>query len=123
MGREFDRSVAVGISLLAALVVANAAISDRNTRHVHDDAAWVTHTHQVRTVAGTVRTGLRTVEAAHRTHLLTGEQPDAYRRATTAVRDDLGRLAAPTADNPDQQARITVAALLVAQVVEPDEVP
>ena len=38
MGKEFDRSVLVGIVLLAALVVANAAVSYWHTRRVHDDA-------------------------------------------------------------------------------------
>ncbi len=107
MVREFDRSVVVGIAFLAALVVFNAATSDRNTRHVHDDAARVAHTHEVLTSAGAVQTNLWAMEAAQRTYLLTGDGLDAYRRAAAAARHELGRLKGLTTDNPDQQARIT----------------
>ncbi|HEY1187801.1 MAG TPA: PAS domain S-box protein [Gemmata sp.] len=111
MGREFDRSVILGIALLAVLVAADAGVSLWNTRHVHHNAGRVAHTHEVIAAAAAVRADLSDLEAAQRTFLLTGDETThaAYLRAGREARDGLARLGELTADNPERQARIAAA--------------
>ncbi len=87
MNRTFGPGVGVGIGLLAALLVANAGVSYRNTRQLDEDARWVAHTHEV-------------LDALHET---SAAARDADPAGAAAAVD---RVAELTADNPRQQARV-----------------
>lgn len=119
MGREFDRGVILGIALLAALVAADAAVSLWNTRHVHHNAGQVAHTHETIAAAASVRADLSDLEAAQRTFLLTGDEKthESYVRAGGSARDDITRLKELTADNPEQQARLTAASAALNRAI------
>jgi hypothetical protein len=41
MGRTFDKSVLVGVGLVVALLVGNAGLAYRNTRHLLEDAGLI----------------------------------------------------------------------------------
>src|SRR5262249_61420782 len=108
MERTLDKGVLVGVGLVVALLVGNAAIAYRNTRQLLEDAGWVAHTHEVLDLtSGTLRT-LVDAETGQRGFLITGKEDflEPYHQALARL-DRQGRaLKDKTPDNPPQQARI-----------------
>jgi PAS domain S-box-containing protein len=108
MARTLDRGVLLGIALLAAVLVVNAALAYRNTRQLRDDARWVAHTHAVLGLTGDVLLALVDAETGERGFLVTGKdeflQP--YDAARARLAKHLADLTYETRDSDRQQERI-----------------
>lgn len=102
-------SVAVGIGAVVTIVVtlANVVLTYRNTRQLQEDAAWVAHTHEVRTCLQNLLSLAVDAETGQRGYVITGEQRylEPYHTATAALDQQLARGRELTADNPRQQSR------------------
>ena len=108
MSASSDRQIALGLGLLAVLVVVNAALAYRSTRQLREDARWVTHTHEVLDALDDLAGTARAAEAAQRGALLTAD-PAFVGEYTALVRGLPGkieRVEVLTADNRNQQDRI-----------------
>jgi len=108
IGRTLDRTVLVGGGLFAALLVAIAVLTYRNTRQLNDDAGWVAHTNQVLDLTGEVLLALVDAETGQRGFLLTGrdEYLEPYNSALKRLDGLLATLKDETRDNRPQQDRI-----------------
>ena len=120
MRREFDRSVSLGIALLALLVVVNAAISHWNTCAVRDDTSGVAHSQEVLGAAGGMRAAARDLEATQCNYVLMGDDASlaSFRKSEAAAREHLARLSELTADRSDQQTRVRAIAELLRRATD-----
>src|SRR5947209_1876174 len=102
MKRVVDRSVWVGLGLLTALLVANAATTFRNTRQLYDDAGAVAHTHRVIDLTSDVLLALVDAETGERGYLLTRRDDflEPYNAALARLGGRVARLRELTRDNP-----------------------
>ncbi|MDG3008026.1 PAS domain S-box protein [Paludisphaera mucosa] len=115
MGGEFDRNKALGVALLASLVVVNAAVSYRNARAIRGDADWVEHAHEVLAVLGGVRADVRDLQASQLDYLLSGDDQalTPFRRADARLREGIARLGELTSDDPGRAPRVAALGELV----------
>jgi PAS domain S-box-containing protein len=102
------KAALAGLGLIAALLVANAVVSHRDTLRIVRNQEWVSHTHQVHAVVEEVRASIAEAEAAQRGFLLTGKASylEILAADTGRIETQLRALTELTADNPEQQRRI-----------------
>lgn len=109
MRRVADHMVAISFSSALLLLLLIGGLSYVSTTRLLNDAASVTHTHNVIEHIATLRIELAEAETAHRSYLLTGEefhlQP--YEMTRAQIRQLVGELRTLTADNVQQHARLT----------------
>src|SRR5919204_5126575 len=117
MGRTFDKSVLVGIGLVVALLVGNAAVAYRNTRQLLEDAGWVAHTQEVLDLTDDVLRTLVDAETGQRGFLITGKENflEPYHQALARLDQQVRTLKDKTQDNPRQQARVEELEKLTAE--------
>jgi PAS domain S-box-containing protein len=110
MGRALDRTVVIGLGLVAALLVLGAAVTYRNTSQLDEDARWVSHTHEVLDLTGDLLGTLVDAETGQRGFLVTGQDEflEPYNAARTRWEGLLVTLKQKTQDNATQQTRIQV---------------
>src|SRR5689334_19118726 len=108
MERTFDKSVLVGVGLVVAPLVGNAALAYWNTRQLLEDAGWVAHTHEVLDMPSDVLRTLVDAETGQRGFLLTGKDNflEPYDQALARLNQQMRMLKDKTQDNPRQQARL-----------------
>ncbi len=99
-----DRTVLVGAGLFAALLVAIAALTYRNTSQLNEDARWVAHTNKVLDLTGEVLLAIVDAETGQRGFPLTGrdEYLEPYNSARKRFEGLLATLKEETRDNPRQ---------------------
>ncbi|KAB0680103.1 sensor histidine kinase [Aureimonas leprariae] len=106
--RHFGRFVLAAVAAgFAALVIAVLAVAYGISRQ-QEHNAWVLHTYQVETALTEFRFWAERIEVVRRGQLLQPDQRfvDGYARAREEVPKVVERIAALTADNPSQQARV-----------------
>jgi PAS domain S-box-containing protein len=108
MDTKSNRGLAVAVGVLAALLLADAWLSYRNTRDLNDRAGWVSHTLEVQEALAELRAAVTDAETNARAYIVTGDDSSLvpYRAAAVAVGGRIDRVAELTADNPAQQARL-----------------
>ncbi len=101
-------SVIAGFAVLLAVLLINTAVTRQRLAVQDSNQEWVTHTQQVLLELTTVESLLTDAETGQRGYLYTGEARylAPYYTAITQLTPHLDKLAALTADNPQQQARI-----------------
>ena len=72
MKGTLERTVLVGAGLFAALLVAIAVLTYRNTSQLSEDARWVAHTNEVLDLTGEALLAVVDAETGQRGFLLTG---------------------------------------------------
>ena len=102
-------SVIAGFAVLLVVLLINTAITRQRLAVQDSNQAWVTHTQQVMLELTTVESLLTDAETGQRGFLYTGEPRylEPYDTALTQLTPHLDKLAQLTADNPQQQARIS----------------
>jgi len=98
-------TVLLGFALLTVMVFASVWMADRQ----REGFAAVRHTLEVQTGLSTLLSDFQDAETSQRGFLLTGRSAflKPYEMSLSRIDEDLERLAAATADNPDQQAGMT----------------
>ncbi len=96
-----------GLAALTLLVI--AVISYLNTYRLIENDTWVTHTYQVRTDLADLVSLLKDAETGQRGYLITGDDSylAPYQSALGSLKATLDDLRKITADNPDQQRRLS----------------
>ncbi|HEY0307573.1 MAG TPA: CHASE3 domain-containing protein [Acidobacteriaceae bacterium] len=110
--RAFPRRLGVicGFILLLIVLIVNSLITRRQLGIQLEHQKWVVHTQQVRLDLSETESLLKDAETGQRGFLYTGDAKylDPYNSAISQVQADLDELAQAMADNPQQQARVTV---------------
>jgi methyl-accepting chemotaxis protein len=115
------RRLIVGFALAGLTLVMIAVVSYRNTYHLIDNDSWVEHTYQVRLELADLLSELKDAETGQRGFLLTNDESylAPYQSALGTIKSTLDDLRKLTADNPDQQHRLTaLSAAADAKLVE-----
>jgi methyl-accepting chemotaxis protein len=111
----FGRRLAVGFSLVGAVLLVIAAVSYRNTSTLLENAGWVAHTLEVRTGLTDLRSELKDAETGQRGYLITGvdDYLEPYQGALKVIAGTMNNLRKLTADNPHQQHRLDIVSSLI----------
>src|SRR5690242_9543012 len=117
MAQSVENKIKIGVGIVLAALIANAALSYRATRILINNDRLVSHTHQVLTALEVVLSTLKDAETGERGFIITGsnEDLDPYRSAVRQIDEDLQNLKELTADNPQQQERIPILQQQVAE--------
>ncbi|XJJ62361.1 response regulator [Novosphingobium sp. BL-8H] len=99
----------LGLGLVIVFFILSGAIAFRNIETLRDDAGKITHSHAVIAGLDDVLSTIQDAETGQRGYLLTGKEQylAPYEGATTLLPARLKDIAALTADNASQQARLT----------------
>jgi methyl-accepting chemotaxis protein len=115
------RKLVAAFGIATLTVAVTAFVSYRNASRVIENDAWVTHTHQVRTELADLLSELKDTETGQRGFIITGEETylAPYQSGLGAIAGTLADVRRLTADNPDQQRRLSaVAPLIDAKLAE-----
>jgi PAS domain S-box-containing protein len=108
MNRLFTKWLIAGLGSVVLLLVANAVIAFRNTRQLHTDAHWVSHTQEVLDSLDDLLSTVKDAETGERGFLITGDERylKPYDDARHLLDDKVQTLRRLTEDNERQQACI-----------------
>src|SRR5713226_5865159 len=111
----FAKRLAVGYGLAGLTLLVIAGVSYRSTSTLIENDAWVDHTYQVRTELADLLSELKDAETGQRGYIITGDESylAPYQSALTAIKSTLDDVRRLTADNPNQQRRLTVISPLI----------
>jgi methyl-accepting chemotaxis protein len=103
------RRLVAGFGLSALTLIVVAVVSYRNAHLLIENDAWVEHSHQVRLELSDLLSELKDAETGQRGYLLTGDDNylAPHTGALQAIPATLADLRKLTADNPNQQQRLT----------------
>ena len=127
MDRSIDKGLVIGAGLLIALLIVDAGLSYKNTRHLHGATQRVAHTIAVMESLEEIHSTAKAAEANQRGYIITGDP--SYQMPFTIAMGSVSQKVAVakilTGDNPRQQARfpelekhIRDKFLMMAQVME-----
>jgi methyl-accepting chemotaxis protein len=107
-----SKKLLAGFGLSALTLVIIAAVSYFNTQRLIENQSWVEHTHEVRSKLASLLSLTTDAESSARGFVITGEDSylEPYNAAIAAIPATLQDLRKRTADNPDQQRRLTALA-------------
>jgi PAS domain S-box-containing protein len=111
MNIQIPRIQSIGFALILMLLpLLIAGIACWNTQLLHENSRWVAHTHEVVSAIDALLLTTQEAETGQRGYLITGNDAylEPYQIAVSKVPLQIARLRKLTADNPDQQSRITI---------------
>ena len=113
---KLDRSVVLGIVLLAALIIGIGITSLLNTRRLQEASRRAVHSRVILDSVGAVRTETRRLQAGQRAYLISGEQDrlKLYEDARSALNAEIAQLKEATRDDPDHREKVESAEQQVA---------
>jgi signal transduction histidine kinase len=117
MAQSVENKIKIGVGIVLAALIANAALSYRATRVLINNERLVSDTHQVLAALEVVLSTLKDAETGERGFIITGsnEYLEPYRSAVRQIDEELQNLKELTADNPQQQERIPILQQRVAE--------
>ena len=106
----FERQLVAGLIAVGLALVAIFAVSVRNTSQLMATSWMVGHTQEVLGDLESLQSAMVDTETGVRGYLITGQKAflDPYYAARPLVGKRLGNLTSLTADNPDQQKRLSI---------------
>jgi methyl-accepting chemotaxis protein len=115
-----SKKLLAGFGLSALTLVIIAAVSYLNTNRLIDNQARVEHTYEVRSELASLLSQMSEAEASVRGFVITGEESylEPYNAAIAAISAMLQDLRRLTADNPEQQRRLTALAAPIEAKLE-----
>jgi PAS domain S-box-containing protein len=108
MHRPLDRSLAIGLIVVVALLAGNAVLAYRNTRQLYIDAHAVARTHEIVNALDDVLSTMKDAETGQRGYLITGDRGylEPYENALATVEGKLAALKELARNNERLQSRI-----------------
>ena len=102
--------VAISLACVLLFFVISGVFADHNLRTLRDDNQKIVHSGQVIAMLDQLLSSTQDAETGQRGFLLTGSEDylEPYNTALVAIPSRIGEIAALTADNPVQQARMPV---------------
>ena len=106
----FGRKLALGFAIAALALLVIGVSGYRNAEHVVESDRWVSHTHEVRTKMAELMSYIKDAETSVRGFVITGDEAflDSYRASLPELNKITTELRNLTADNEEQQRRLTV---------------
>ena len=100
----------ISLVLIVALLILNIAVVSWSIGRISRDTRQIAHTKDVRVSLEILVVSLREAQGSERGYLLTGDSGDLepYRTASVAVNGEIRRLKRLTADDPQEQGRVSV---------------
>lgn len=120
MKRFFVSNAAIGFWLSLAALIGIGTLSYDNLMRYQEAVYWTAHTQTVLMNAETLKSGLSAIEAEQRGYLLTfnPQYLESYRRAAESIQKTLPSLQRATANNSQQQRRLSQLKLLLQERIE-----
>jgi CHASE3 domain sensor protein len=108
LGARSGGGLLLGIAAVLLSFAIGGAVAYRNTRTLSDDAALVTHTHEVLTALDDVLSFMKDAETGQRGFVITGDQRylEPYNLSLRQINDRLDLIDDLVADNPEQLAQL-----------------
>ncbi len=108
MGREFGRSVILGIALLTAMIVVIAITSHLNIRHLREHTSRDAQSREILDAINTIRLNTRRLQANQRAFLISGIEAwlQSYDESIGDLRTSVARLKELSRDDADHGPRI-----------------
>ena len=119
MKNSIEKKSFVGFGLATAVLVGINALSYRSFNKNRETANWVAHTHQVRQNIEATLADIEEAEAGQRGYIIMGLESylQSYYESVTSVRQQIQGVQTLTADNPNQQQRVSLLKPLVEKRV------
>lgn len=108
MNRAFEKRFPVGIAVVVAIILANTALSYRNTVQLYAAANGVAHSQRVQAALEQVLTSAAEAETGQRGYVITGNERylEPFTAAEHRIDAEVSRLAQLTRDNAEQEAEV-----------------
>jgi PAS domain S-box-containing protein len=108
VNRAFEKSYPVGIAVVVAIILANTALSYRNTVQLYAAAEGVAHSERVQAALEQVLTLAAEAETGQRGYVITGNERylEPFTAAEQRIDAQVSRLAQLTRDNAEQEAEV-----------------
>jgi PAS domain S-box-containing protein len=108
VNRAFERKYPLGIAVVVAIIVANTALSYRNTVQLYAAAEGVAHSEQVQGALEQVLTSAAEAETGQRGYIITGNDRylEPFKSAEQRIDAEVSSLAQLTRDNAEQEAEV-----------------
>ena len=116
---SIEKKSLIGFGLATAVLVGINALSYWSFTKNRETANWVAHTHQVQQNIESTLANIESAEAGQRGYVITGAESylQSYYESVTSVRQQIRDIQTLTADNSNQQQRISLLKPLVEQRV------
>ncbi len=116
---NFRLKLRLGLFTAIVLLIGLSFLTQLRLRRSIDDAAWVSHTHEVLTALEATSSAVHLARSSQQELLLThaGKLAAEFRNAQAKAKTGLGRVRSLTADNPRQQRRLDRLAPLLEQAL------
>ena len=108
MNRAFEKKYPIGIAVVVAIILANTALSYRNTVQLYSAAEGVAHSEQVQAALEQVLTSAAEAETGQRGYVITGNERylEPFKIAEQRIDAQVSSLAQLTRDNAEQEAEV-----------------
>ena len=115
VGRSIGMKIGAGYCLALVVLLAIGTLAYRNIAGLVETSRWQTHSHEVLAHLELLLSTMQDAETGQRGYLITGEEPylDPYNTGAASIAEELSDLRELTADNPNQQRRVDVLALMI----------
>lgn len=109
--------IGAGFTIALVIFVVVGFVSWRNVEKSTEDAAWVSHTHEVMATLTKLLSALQDVETGQRGYIISGEESylAPYNNAVSAVEVHRQHLAELVNDNPREASRVQALTPLIAE--------
>ncbi len=108
MNKAFERKLPIGIAVVVVIILANTALSYRNTVELYAAAERVAHSERVQAALEQVLTSASEAETGQRGYIITGNERylEPFKAAERRIDAEVSRLAQLTRDNAEQEADV-----------------
>jgi PAS domain S-box-containing protein len=120
VNRAFEKKYPLGIAVVVAIILANTALSYRNTVQLYAAADGVAHSEQVQVALEQVLASAAEAEASQRGYVITGNERylAPFRAAEQRIDAEVSSLALLTRDNAEQEAEVPRAQRFAVQKLD-----
>src|SRR5688572_21371013 len=105
----FGKKVGAGFALAGVVLLVIAVVGFRSTVQLLENDRWVDHTHEVRRELALLLAEIVDAETGQRGFVISADESflQPYEAARTRIPQTVGRIGTLTADNPEQQLRLS----------------
>jgi PAS domain S-box-containing protein len=117
---SIEKKTGVGLAVAGLILLLVAGLSYRNARSFIEASEWVSHTRDVLAELDATASNVADAQTATSGYVISGQESflESCRTAVPEVRAHLDRLKSLTSDNPDQQRRLAMLQIAVAEELD-----
>jgi CHASE3 domain sensor protein len=117
---SIEKKTGVGLAVAGLILLLVAGLSYRNARSFIEASEWVSHTRDVLAELDATASNVADAQTATSGYVISGQESilESCRTADPEVRAQLDRIKTLTSDNPDQQRRLAMLQIAVAEELD-----